>query len=282
MPTDAKHGSGDWINWREFACGWGAAFISIGITYPLNKTIFRQMLHGITFLEALTELRKEGPYYLYRGVLPPLIHKTVQFSLMFGTYGEMRSRLLAAGMGDGTSRVVASQLTACVQALMTPLERVQALLSDASYHKQFKNTFHSFVSLGTQYGFKEYYRGTVPCLLRNGPANLIFFVMKDALEKRMPRSDDQMTDSMNKFIVGSVTGVILSLAVYPVNVVKVAVQTRIGGEYESFIKVLRQIYRERGGKVRNIYYGAFANIARAFLSWGILNAAYELLTQALY
>lgn len=29
--------------WREFACGWGAAVINVGCTYPINKMIFRQV-----------------------------------------------------------------------------------------------------------------------------------------------------------------------------------------------------------------------------------------------
>lgn len=32
------------IDWREFACGWGAAVANITITYPINKIIFRQVL----------------------------------------------------------------------------------------------------------------------------------------------------------------------------------------------------------------------------------------------
>lgn len=31
------------VNWREFVCGWGAAFINITVTYPVNKIIFRQV-----------------------------------------------------------------------------------------------------------------------------------------------------------------------------------------------------------------------------------------------
>lgn len=31
------------VHWKEFACGWGAAFINITITYPINKIIFRQV-----------------------------------------------------------------------------------------------------------------------------------------------------------------------------------------------------------------------------------------------
>jgi hypothetical protein len=30
-------------DWKEFLCGWGAAFINISITYPINKLIFRQV-----------------------------------------------------------------------------------------------------------------------------------------------------------------------------------------------------------------------------------------------
>lgn len=33
------------INWKEFACGWSAAFINITITYPINKIIFRQVIY---------------------------------------------------------------------------------------------------------------------------------------------------------------------------------------------------------------------------------------------
>lgn len=31
------------FDYREFLCGWGSAFINITLTYPLYKTIFRQV-----------------------------------------------------------------------------------------------------------------------------------------------------------------------------------------------------------------------------------------------
>lgn len=34
----------DLVDWREFACGWGAAVANISITYPINKIIFRQVV----------------------------------------------------------------------------------------------------------------------------------------------------------------------------------------------------------------------------------------------
>jgi len=31
------------FKWKEFACGWGAAFINITVTFPINKVMFRQV-----------------------------------------------------------------------------------------------------------------------------------------------------------------------------------------------------------------------------------------------
>lgn len=31
-------------DYREFACGWGAAAVNITITFPVNKLIFRQVI----------------------------------------------------------------------------------------------------------------------------------------------------------------------------------------------------------------------------------------------
>jgi len=48
--------------------------------------MFRQQVHGIRFFKALRQLQKEGAFYVYRGLLPPLLQRTATVSLMFGTY----------------------------------------------------------------------------------------------------------------------------------------------------------------------------------------------------
>jgi hypothetical protein len=30
--------------WKAFVCGWGAAFINITVTFPINKVMFRQVI----------------------------------------------------------------------------------------------------------------------------------------------------------------------------------------------------------------------------------------------
>ena len=113
---------------------------------------------------------------LYRGILPPLLQKSVTTALMFGTYEQYRRVLMEAGHVSVTqtqSLVIAAFGAGCTEALLTPFERVQTLMLDHRWargwdiHKytfdlrwsqQFRNTPHAFVSL-YKYGVKEYYRG---------------------------------------------------------------------------------------------------------------------------
>lgn len=32
-------------DYREFVCGWGAAIVNVSLTFPINKLIFRQVMH---------------------------------------------------------------------------------------------------------------------------------------------------------------------------------------------------------------------------------------------
>jgi hypothetical protein len=54
--TDSRLFSEDSVvyDWREFVCGWGAAFINISITFPINKLIFRQVRSLIFFSVQVT------------------------------------------------------------------------------------------------------------------------------------------------------------------------------------------------------------------------------------
>lgn len=52
-------------------------------------------------------------------------------------------------------------------------------------------------------------------------------------------------------------------------------QSQLGGPFQNVIVAFKQIYKERGGRLRVLYYGVHTNVTRSFFSWGIMNAAYE-------
>lgn len=131
--------------WKEFACGCGAAFVNIGITYPIYKMIFRQMLHGVRISSAFSQLRHEGLLYLYRGMFPPLAQKTISLSIMFGVFDGTRRYLVDDyHMNAYKAKLTAGIAAGTVETLLLPFERVQTLLADAKYHKYFANTQGAF------------------------------------------------------------------------------------------------------------------------------------------
>ena len=40
--------------------GWGAAMFNIFVTFPVNKTVFRQQVYGFSMQDALIQLKAEG------------------------------------------------------------------------------------------------------------------------------------------------------------------------------------------------------------------------------
>lgn len=240
------------------------------------------MLDGISAFKAIQQLHNEGIYYLYRGMLPPLAQKTVSLSIMFGVYEEVRRPLISNGVNPYLAKAAGGMIAGSMEAILMPFERIQTLLASSTYHKQFRNTYHAFRVVGMQYGFSEYYRGLVPILLRNGPSNVLFFIVREEVQTRLPKHESWMHRNINEFITGAVIGACLSSIFYPLNVLKVATQSHLGGPFINLVDIFKQVYRERGGKLRYIYHGVQSNCFRAFLSWGVMNAAYENMKKIFY
>ncbi|XP_013196168.1 mitochondrial nicotinamide adenine dinucleotide transporter SLC25A51 [Amyelois transitella] len=269
-------------HWKEFLCGGGSAFCNILISYPLNKLIFRQMMHGVETMSALHQLRKEGLVFLYRGMLPPLMQRTLSMSLMFGIYDECLQPLLKHDVNPYAAKSIAGIVAGCVEATLMPFERVQTLLIHPKFHQKFKNTADASRHIARYYGIKEFYRGLGPILLRNGPSNAMFFIIRDEMRMRLPKQDNVFYQSVQHFLAGASIGAFLSTLFYPLNVIKIAMQCQLGGPHRTIAYEFRYVLGKRDWKFSNFYHGALLNISRAFLSWGIINASYEIFTKLIY
>lgn len=54
-------------------------------------------------------------------------------------------------------------------------------------------------------------------------------------------------------------------------------QCTVGGPFHSLWRTSRIVYEERDRSFRKMFYGVHVNYTRALISWGIINASYELL-----
>ena len=174
----------------EFICGWGAAFINICVTFPINKAIFRQQLHGISGRRAIRQLRKDGLQYLYRGLLPPLLQKTMSLSVMFGMYFHCQDVLKEhfPKLGIVPNHAMAAMISGTLEASLMPFERIQTLMQNRKFHNRFTNTPDAFRHLW-RYGLKEYYRGLSLIIWRNGPSNVVFFLGREYFQTVTPQPD---------------------------------------------------------------------------------------------
>lgn len=265
-------------DFKEFACGWGAAVVNVSVTFPINKVIFRQILEGTPVNATIRQMSREGIRLLYRGILPPLCQKTLSLSLMFSVYEGCRQRFCMLTGNDMLARLVAANLSGMAEALLMPFERVQTLLQDWRYHSKFKNTTHAFRYLLQHHGISECYRGMVPIIYRNGLSNLMFFTLRDQSKELMGRHDSLLTN----FVSGALIGGFTSTVFYPMNVMKIHMQTKIGGNFENLLAVTREIYISRDRSLSSFYKGVHLNYIRSFVSWGVINAAYDFLKNILF
>lgn len=267
---------------REFLCGWGAAGINIFLTFPIYKMIFRQMLHGVKIKAAFDQLHSEGLTFLYRGIGPPLLQKTLSLSVMFGVYdGVKRPAIEYYHINEYSAKCIGGIVSGSFEAILMPFERVQTILADSAYHNRYKNTYHAFTMIRSEFGWRELYRGLVPILIRNGPSNAMFFLLREEANK-LPHKEGILYSNVHQFASGAIIGAFTSSVFYPFNVVKVVIQSKLGGSYESWLVVLKETYIKRGRSIRNVYKGLNMNCLRAAISWGIMNSAYENLRHIFY
>ena len=270
---------------REFVCGWGAASINVSVTFPLNKLQFRQQLHGIRTTTALRQLQKEGLLNLYRGLMPPFLQKTTSMALMFGMYDAYQHILehfypltVLSAFGN---KSLSAMLAGYTEAVLCPFERVQVLMQDKFYHDHYKNTYHVFKEL-RGYGIREYYRGLSPILLRNGFSNALFFLCRDKIKESFPQTTSQGTEVALHFVSGAVLGASISTLFYPLNVVKTRMQSRVGGEFTGLWTTFILVFQDRNYKWTKMFRGVHINFTRSLVSWGIINASYELLKKTFF
>ena len=174
-------------------------------------------MKGLRFPRKLT--------YLYRGALPPTFNRCMGRMFTFGGYDnclELYKR--NTSLSGVTCKMGAAVTSGVVEAgICCPFERFQTILQDDKSNRKFRNTYHLFRDLG----FREYYRGIRPILLRNGPATFIYFQVYE----------QSIQWSRSEFVRGAISGVCATCYGYIFNVVKARQQAMLspadGERYKS-------------------------------------------------
>ncbi|XP_029460814.1 solute carrier family 25 member 53 [Rhinatrema bivittatum] len=281
LSGEAERQARGWSS-SSYVFGAVSSFLSTFVTFPIYKTIFRQQIHVFAMREAVHQLRQEGLRRFYRGVLPPLVAKTVQGTLLFGTYDTLLHLLSTNPSGPYKlrDRWKAGFLSGSLEAVvLSPFERVQNIMQDGRKNARFPD-IHSIVRQFNSCGLKEglttgYYRGFSLILLRNTLGSALYFSFKDPIRDSL--SSKGLPSWLPPLVSGSVNGTMTCLLLYPLSVLIANMQSQVGKESLSLAESMRFIWESRGKKLSLIYRGGSLLILRSCVTWGLTTAIHDFL-----
>ncbi|XP_051878163.1 solute carrier family 25 member 53-like [Pristis pectinata] len=262
-------------------CGIGAtsSCLATVLTFPIHKTIFRQQIHGFIIRKAFAQLCQEGLLRFYRGILPPLLAKTIQGTLLFGTYDSIIGIMMPKNI-NLYHRSIAGSLSGAMEALvLTPFERVQNILQD--HRKDAKlPSIQSILKLFNSYRFKDklqlgYYQGFIPILLRNGIGSALYFSFKDPIKNVL--LDKDIPNGISAFVSGSLNGMIVCFILYPLSAVIANMQSQIGDEKINLWKFIKNFWASRAQSFSYVYRGSSLIMLRSCITWGLTTVIHDLL-----
>ncbi|RXG52771.1 hypothetical protein Avbf_15021 [Armadillidium vulgare] len=111
----------------------------------------------------------------------------------------------------------------------------------------------------------------------------MFFGLRKEIKEAVPTMGKSWYESiLGDFISGAILGAFISTVVYPLNVVKAHQQCQVGGPFLTIRGTFSDVFESRGRKLSGLFKGVHVNFTRALVSWGIINASYEVLLKTLY
>lgn len=244
------------------------------ILFPIYKTVFRQQIHITPVHQAVKQLTQEGPRKLYRGVVPPLLMKTVSNTLLFGLHDTLFHLLLSQKVTfTSTLPALAGFGAGLVEAaVLTPLERVQNVLQNSQNDRQLptmKSVLNKLKELRLKSG---YYRGFMPIAVRNTAGSALYFGLKGPLRDAV--TDQGLSPMLSSFISGTMTSMTVSLTLYPISVLVANMQAQVDKDVKGVVASWRMLWQTRQQSVILLYRGGSLVILRC-ITWGLITVMYD-------
>lgn len=247
------------------------------VVFPVYKTIFRQQIHNAPVQQAVGQLFREGPVKLYRGVVPPLLMRTLNGTLLFGlqdTLVRQLSRSSHSAIPVSALPALAGFGAGVVEAVVfTPFERVQNVLQNSKNDRQLPTLKSVLVRLSAQSPASGHYRAFLPIAARNTLGSSLYFGLKGPICAAV--GGQGLSPVASSFVSGTLTSMGISLALYPLSVLISNMQAQVGGEVKGVTACWKMLWKSRQQSVALLYRGGSLVALRSCITWGITTAIYD-------
>ncbi|KAI2657298.1 solute carrier family 25 member 53 [Labeo rohita] len=277
---DALESADSTVWFRSYLHGGTSSLISTlttVITFPLYKTVFRQQLHSTLVREAVAQLRKEGLAKLYRGVVPPLLMRSLNGTLLFGlqdTFLQQLSLWDTSPVPSGALPALAGLGAGVVEAvLFTPFERVQNVLQNSKNDSSLPTLRSILRKLASSPLASGYYTAFLPILVRNALGSSLYFGLKNPMSDTLRAFGCSPVAS--SFITGVLNSMVISLPLYPLSVLVANMQAQVDGGVRGVKDSWQQLWAARQRRLVLLYRGGSLVIFRSCVTWGITTAIYD-------
>lgn len=277
-PDSTQDGEGLMNRFHSYLHGGTSSLLSTLptlIAFPIYKTVFRQQIHNASAYQAVKQLYREGPRKLYRGVVPPLLMKTVNGTLLFGFQDTLLCQLSSQKVISGAALPAVAGFGAGLveAALLTPLERVQNVLQNSQNDRHLP-TMKSILGKLKELRFHSgYYRAFVPITARNAVGSALYFGLKGPVCAAV--KDQGLSPLVSSFVSGTVTSMAISLALYPTTVLVANMQAQVDKEVKGVLASWRMLWQSRQRSVILLYRGGSLVILRSCITWGLTTVIYD-------
>lgn len=247
------------------------------LVFPVYKTIFRQQIQNTPVRQAVGQLYKEGPVKLYRGVVPPLLMRTLNGTLLFG-FQDTLLRHLSLSAHNAIFTAALPALAGCGAGIaeavvFTPFERVQNVLQNSKNDRHLPSLRSVLIRLKEQRISQGYYRAFLPITVRNALGSSLYFGLKGPVSAIV--AGHGLSPMASSFVSGTMTSMAISLTLYPMSVLVANMQARVGGESKGVMACWRAMWKSRNHSVVLLYRGGTLVILRSCITWGITTAIYD-------
>jgi solute carrier family 25 carnitine/acylcarnitine transporter 20/29 len=276
-------------------CAGGVAQVLAGQPFDMVKVRFQAANSASnkysSIKDCVTKIIKNegGLRALWRGSLPPIMSVGAAVSIQFGVNEQSRAIIKKL---RGLSKLsvlhyfqcgVVAGLATSIISIPTEHSRIRMQIQNSTCSKLYGSSMECIKKIVQQYGYKGLYKGGVPTVLREGVSFGIYFAFYEWITNKLVKRDQmrQNLDMLKVALCGGITGVVVWLATFPIDVIKTRIQADsfMNPTYKGMMDCARTTLKGEGFK--GFYKGFSPCLLRAIPANGATFLAYETAFQVL-